>query len=65
MVIASIALSDGPMDRALRRTLYPQQYRNWTETGQRWLINAAFDGGVMVVREFRPEFSRTVFRLRR
>jgi hypothetical protein len=27
---------------------YPQQYRNWTETAQRWLINAAFDGGVMV-----------------
>jgi hypothetical protein len=25
----------------------PQQYRNWTETRQRWLINAAFDGGVM------------------
>ena len=44
---------------------YPQQYRNWTETGQRWLINAAFDGGVMVVREFWPEFSRTVFRIRR
>ena len=44
---------------------YPQQYRNWTETGQRWLINAAFDGGVMVVREFWPEFSHTVFRIRR
>jgi hypothetical protein len=44
---------------------YPQQYRNWTETGQRWLTNAAFDGGVMVVREFWPEFSRTVFRRRR
>jgi hypothetical protein len=44
---------------------YPQQYRNWTETGQRWLINAAFDGGVMVVREFWPEFSHAVFRIRR
>jgi hypothetical protein len=44
---------------------YPQQYRNWTETGQRWLINAAFDGGVMVVREFWPEFSHTVLRMRR
>jgi hypothetical protein len=44
---------------------YPQQYRNRTETGQRWLINAAFDGGVMVVREFWPEFSHTVFRIRR
>ena len=43
---------------------YPQQYRNWTETGQRWLINAAFDGGVMVVREFWPEFSHTVLRIR-
>jgi len=44
---------------------YPQQYRNWIETGQRRLLNATFDGGVMVVREFWPEFSHTVFRIRR
>jgi len=44
---------------------YPRQYNNWTETGQRWVFNAALDGGVMVVREFWPEFSHTVLRIRR
>jgi hypothetical protein len=44
---------------------YPQQYRNWTETGQRWLINAAFDGGMMLAREFWPDFSHTVLRMHR
>jgi hypothetical protein len=43
---------------------YPQRYNNWTETGQRWVSNAALDGGVMVVREFWPEFSHTVLRIR-
>ena len=44
---------------------YPQQYRNWTETGQRWAVNAAFDGGMMAVREFWPDFRHTVLRMRR
>ena len=43
---------------------YPHQYNNWTETGQRWAFNAALDGGIMVVREFWPEFSHTVLRIR-
>jgi hypothetical protein len=43
---------------------YPHHYSNWTETGQRWAFNAAFDGGIMVVREFWPEFSHTVLRIR-
>jgi hypothetical protein len=44
---------------------YPHQYNTWTETGQRWAFNAALDGGIMVVREFWPEFSHTVLRIHR
>ena len=44
---------------------YPHQYNTWTETGQRWGFNAAVDGAIMVVREFWPEFSHTVLRMRR
>lgn len=39
---------------------YPHQYNDWTETGQRWVFNAALDGGIMVVREFWPEFSHLI-----
>ncbi|ADV82553.1 hypothetical protein [Terriglobus saanensis] len=41
---------------------YPDQYRTWTKTGQRWLSNVLVDGGFMVVREFWPDVSRKLFR---
>ena len=41
--------------------------RNWALDRDRTTMahQCSFDGGVMVVREFWPEFSHTVFRIRR
>ena len=48
----------------IANSYYPHRYNNWTETGQRWAFNAALDGGLMVVREFWPEFGHAVLRTR-
>ena len=43
---------------------YPQRYRTWTKTGQRWLIQVAIrDGGFNVFREFWPDIAKHVLHL--
>jgi hypothetical protein len=40
---------------------YPDQYRTWTKTGQRWLTNAILDSLSNVAREFWPDIDRVIF----
>jgi len=40
----------------------PDQARNWTKTGQRWLVNGAVDGATFIVKEFWQDVSGRVFR---
>ena len=43
---------------------YPARYRDWTKTGQRWLIQVAIrDGGFNVFREFWPDIAKHVLHL--
>ena len=40
---------------------YPARYRDWTKTGQRWLVQVAIrDGGFNVFREFWPDIATHV-----
>jgi hypothetical protein len=40
---------------------YPSAYRNWTKTGQRWLLNAGLDGATFIFKEFWPDINSAVF----
>jgi hypothetical protein len=40
---------------------YPEQYRTWTKTGQRWLTNVVLDGATFVAKEFWPNINRAIF----
>jgi hypothetical protein len=43
---------------------YPARYRDWTKTGQRWLVQVAIrDGGFNVFREFWPDVAKHVLHL--
>ncbi len=43
---------------------YPARYRDWTKTGQRWLVQVAIrDGGFNVFREFWPDIAKHVLHL--
>jgi hypothetical protein len=40
---------------------YPNQYRTWTKTGQRWLTNALLDFGTFAAKEFWPDVNHAIF----
>ena len=40
---------------------YPQSQRDWTSTGQRWLISVVIDGGTYMFQEFWPNINNTFF----
>lgn len=40
---------------------YPDQYRTWTKTGQRWGQQLALDGFFNVLKEFWPDISHSIF----
>lgn len=43
---------------------YPARYRDWTKTGQRWLVQVAIrDGGFNVFREFWPDIATHILHL--
>ena len=43
---------------------YPPRYRDWTKTGQRWLVQVAIrDGGFNVFREFWPDIAKHILHL--
>jgi hypothetical protein len=43
---------------------YPARYRDWTKTGQRWLVQVAIrDGGFNVFREFWPDIAQHILHL--
>ncbi len=43
---------------------YPARYRDWTKTGQRWLVQVSIrDGGFNVFREFWPDVAKHVLHL--
>ena len=39
---------------------YPDKYRTWTKTGQRWLEQLALDGTFNVLKEFWPDIRHSV-----
>jgi hypothetical protein len=41
---------------------YPNRYRTWTKTGQKWLTQIALDGVFNVFKEFWPNISHSVLR---
>ena len=43
---------------------YPARYRDWTKTGQRWLVQVAVrDGGFNIFREFWPDIAKHILHL--
>jgi hypothetical protein len=42
---------------------YPEQYRTWTKTGQRWLTNVLLDFGTFAAKEFWPDVNRAIFHI--
>ena len=40
---------------------YPEQYRTWTKTGQRWVTNVGLDGLFSVFKEFWPDINSHIF----
>ena len=40
---------------------YPNQYRTWTKTGQRWLTNVLLDFGTFAAKEFWPDVNHAIF----
>jgi len=40
---------------------YPEPYRNWTKTGQRWVTSVALDGGTFIFKEFWPDINSHIF----
>jgi len=40
---------------------YPSQERDWTKTGQRWLMNVSLDSATFVFKEFWPDINSAVF----
>ncbi len=40
---------------------YPEQYRTWTKTGQRWVTSVGLDGIFFVFKEFWPDINSKIF----
>ncbi|HZD50212.1 MAG TPA: hypothetical protein VE178_15830 [Silvibacterium sp.] len=40
---------------------YPEQYRTWTKTGQRWASNVALDSVDWIFKEFWPDINSKIF----
>ena len=40
---------------------YPEPYRTWTKTGQRWLDSVALDSATWIFREFWPDINNKIF----
>jgi hypothetical protein len=40
---------------------YPERYRTWTKTGQRWITSVGLDGLFSVFKEFWPDINSKVF----
>lgn len=42
-------------------TYYPDTYRTWTKTGQRWLTSCIIDSANFTFKEFWPDINRKIF----